>query len=508
MNDSPWMQALSPSMRAPLQSCNMAEPKRVGLRFWMAAVLAECARAGRGLDADAVHDLRVALRRCRSMADGFPAFDPHPAWRAMKREGKRLFSRLGDLRDVQVMIGWVQRLGAPGDGATGRMLQYLEGQEQRLKEDALDALQSFDAGKWRIWAGELAGRAARIGALQPVFQQLALERWHEAHELHRQALRNRSHIGFHRLRIGLKRFRYTVENFLPRRLDAWAADLRELQDLLGDNHDLHILLQTAVRIGAFQDRQVRARWHDRIGQERALRLACYRQKMCGRDSLWRVWRAGLPTGKKVRSSAFARLKVWAANRDPDPAHANHVARLASRLFRSLKMDRLLGDTSPEDARFILEAAALLHDVGRARAERGHHKASYRLVRDLDPLIGLDPAHLRLAALVARYHRGALPRPTHKCLTGLPVEQRRLVTFLAGILRLANAFDSAHDGHILGLEARQSPEVILIRAEGYSQDDQCSRQLASARCLLEVACNMPVWVEKSEPAFDHPEQASE
>jgi exopolyphosphatase/guanosine-5'-triphosphate,3'-diphosphate pyrophosphatase len=156
----------------------------------------------------------------------------------------------------------------------------------------------------------------------------------------------------------------------------------------------------------------------------------------------------------------------------------------------------------------LEVAAILHDVGRARAERGHHKVSCRLVRALDPLFGLNPAHLRLAALVARYHRGALPRPTHKCLAGLAGEQRRLVTFLAGILRLANAFDSAHDGHILGLEASQSPEVILIRAEGYSPDDQCSRRLAAARRLLEVACNMPVWVEPSEPAIDYQEHASE
>ena len=331
-----------------------------------------------------------------------------------------------------------------------------------------------------MWTGELAGRAARIGALQPVFQHLALERWHEAHELHRQALRNRSHIGFHRLRIGLKRFRYTVENFLPRRLDAWAADLRELQDLLGENHDLHILLQTAVRIEAFQDHNVREHWHNRIGQERALRLERYRRKMCGRDSLWQVWRAGLPTGKKVRSSAFARLKVWAANRDPNPAHAHHVARLASRLFCTLKMYTLLGDTSPEDARFILETAAILHDVGRARAERGYHKASYRLVRSLDPLFGLNPAHLRLAALVARYHRGALPRPTHKRLAGIAGEQRRLVTFLAGILRLADAFDSARDGHILGLEASQSPEVILIRAEG----------LLSGRSVQPPACRRP------------------
>jgi CHAD domain-containing protein len=471
----------------------MAEPKRVGLRFWMAVVLTERERAGRCLDADAVHDLRVALRRCRSMADGFLTFDPHPAWRAMKREGKSLFSGLGELRDAQVMIEWTRRLGTPGDGATERLLHYLASRQQRLKADAPAALRGFDTGKWQTWSGELAGRAARSGARQPLFQHLALERWQAAHELHRQALRNRSHIAFHRLRVGLKKFRYTVENFLPRRLELWAADLRELQDLLGENHDLHILMQTAVRIGAFQDREVRDRWHDRIEQERALRLERYHQMMCGRDSLWRVWRAGLPTGKRVRSCAFARLKLWAAHRDPDPAHAGHVARLASQLLQNLKMGGLPGDAGAEDAGFILEMAAILHDVGRARSQRGHHKTSYRMVREIDWLFGLDAELLRLAALVIRYHHGALPRPSHRLLDGLAADQRRLVTYLAGILRLANALDSPHDSHILRVEAIQSPEVILIRAEGYSPDDPCSRHVASARRLLEVVCSMPVWV---------------
>jgi len=477
----------------------MVEPKRVGLQFWMAAVLKERERAARRLDAEAVHDLRVALRRCCSMADGFLALDPHPAWRAMKREGKRLFRGLGNLRDVQVMIEWSRRLGAPGDEATERLLQYLAIRQQRLKEDALDALKSFDAGKWRTWAGQLAGRAARFAGRQLVFQHLALERWHTARELHRQALRNRSHIAFHRLRIGLKKFRYTVENFLPR-LDAWAADLGELQDLLGENHDLHILLQTAVRIGAFQDREVRDRWRERIGRERALRLERYHRMMCGRDSLWRVWRAGLPTGKSVRRSAFARLKLWAAYRDPDPAHSGHVARLASQLFRSLKMKLPPGDCGAEDAGFILEVAAVLHDVGRARGQRGHHKTTYRMVREIDWLFGLAAEHLQVAALVARYHHGVLPRPSHRCLAGLGADQRQRITFLAGILRLANAFDSAHDRHIRGVEARQTSEVIVIRAEGYSPDDRCSRHLASARRLLEIFCNMPVWVAGTELPF--------
>ena len=90
-------------------------PRKVGLAFWMERVLEECDRASAGFAADPVHDLRVALRRCRSMVDGLMTMDPDPAWRQMKKAGKRLFSSLGELRDVQVMEEWVRRLESHGD---------------------------------------------------------------------------------------------------------------------------------------------------------------------------------------------------------------------------------------------------------------------------------------------------------------------------------------------------------------------------------------------------------
>ena len=67
----------------------------------MKLVLQECDRAYTALDVDAVHDLRVALRRCRSIADALMMIDPSPSWRQMKRAGRRLFRGLGALRDGQ-----------------------------------------------------------------------------------------------------------------------------------------------------------------------------------------------------------------------------------------------------------------------------------------------------------------------------------------------------------------------------------------------------------------------
>ena len=82
--------------------------KTTGLRYWMLRVLEECDHAAEDFSPDPVHDLRVSLRRCRSLADGLYALDPDPNWKAMRKAGKRLFQRLGALRDIQIMMEWIE----------------------------------------------------------------------------------------------------------------------------------------------------------------------------------------------------------------------------------------------------------------------------------------------------------------------------------------------------------------------------------------------------------------
>src|SRR5271154_4395134 len=95
---------------APAIARPKTAPQKHGLAFWMQRVLEECDRAAVGFAADPVHDLRVCLRRCRSMADGLMTIDPDPAWKQMKKSGRQLFRSLGELRDIQVMEEWARRL--------------------------------------------------------------------------------------------------------------------------------------------------------------------------------------------------------------------------------------------------------------------------------------------------------------------------------------------------------------------------------------------------------------
>ena len=521
----------------------------------MARVLEECEHVAADFSADPVHDLRVSLRRCRSLADGMMAMDPDPDWKAMKKAGKRLFQRLGALRDVQIMMEWIEKLhpipaaadgavvspevavddgsagegpfdsrsgqvratlglaaATPGDPAANALLQILRGREIEQKHEAHAALDEFDRKQWRQWSKSLPLRAARIRPGSAVFKHLALERWTAARELHTRAMRNRSQIAFHTLRIGIKRFRYIVENFLPVEHKAWSNDLKHMQDLLGEVHDLDVLWATALACHIFPDEESRKNWHARIAEERTKRIEEYRERTVGPDSLWNVWRAGLPQGKQIQAIAAQRMMLWAKALDPDFAHSARVARLAVELYDGLLAAGLLESANGADARSSLQIAAMLHDVGKAEGNKGHHKASFELIRSHSSPLGWNPEYLQRAAIVARFHAGTLPTRSHKTLRDLLPDEQKITIQLAAILRLANAFDAPHDGQILRVKienvdagkrrtngfvrkpAKLGPnEALVIGAEGFVAGSPTAQVIAAERYLLETVLRRPVVV---------------
>src|ERR1700757_1244697 len=97
-----------------------------GLTYWMERVLKELEEVRTSPEPDTVHDLRVALRRCRSLATVMEEVDPDPAWPEMRKIGRKLFRQLGELRDTQVLEDWVAKLGAEGAAVRQRLTAHLE----------------------------------------------------------------------------------------------------------------------------------------------------------------------------------------------------------------------------------------------------------------------------------------------------------------------------------------------------------------------------------------------
>jgi exopolyphosphatase/guanosine-5'-triphosphate,3'-diphosphate pyrophosphatase len=84
-------------------------------------------------------------------------------------------------------------------------------------------------------------------------------------------------------------------------------------------------------------------------------------------------------------------------------HANHVRYLAGRMFEQLAPLHGYGAAERE----LLDAAALLHDLGTVIAYDGHHKHSQTLIH-YNGLSGYSPREIALIALLARYHRKGTP----------------------------------------------------------------------------------------------------
>jgi exopolyphosphatase/guanosine-5'-triphosphate,3'-diphosphate pyrophosphatase len=168
--------------------------------------------------------------------------------------------------------------------------------------------------------------------------------------------------------------------------------------------------------------------------------------------------------------AFARRYAW------DEAHVRRVTDLALSLFEQTSDLHGLG---PEE-RDLLHAAGLLHDVGAAVAQSGHHKHSLYIIGNAE-IEGFTPRELRLIANIARYHRKALPSDHHVEYVALAEDDRRLVRRLGGLLRLADGLDLDHfqlveavsvvpgkgDTLILELHARDEPGLALWAVENLS-----------------------------------------
>jgi phosphohistidine phosphatase len=283
--------------------------KPIGLEVWMDRVLERAEKVEPDWDAADVHDLRVALRRSRTMADALSEVNPGSGWRKLKKTSRDLFQALGDLRDSQVERARVKKLGSASDPLRKHMLRLLSRQEKKHRASAEQALERFDRKEWKKLARKLASKARFFPLESVVFQRLALTRLNESVELYRQARERRSSIGWHRLRIGIKNFRYIVENFLPQRYEVWAGDLKRLQDLLGDVHDLDVLRSDIGRQALKVDPAILAQWTGKIDHQRKLHLREFLTKTAGKESPWLVWRAGFQWGHALVAASFPQRRT-------------------------------------------------------------------------------------------------------------------------------------------------------------------------------------------------------
>jgi exopolyphosphatase / guanosine-5'-triphosphate,3'-diphosphate pyrophosphatase len=144
----------------------------------------------------------------------------------------------------------------------------------------------------------------------------------------------------------------------------------------------------------------------------------------------------------------------------DEEHALHVASLSLFLF-----DRLIslhGMGSRE--RMLLEAAALLHDIGTFIRSSGHHHHSEYIVKNSE-IFGLQRDDIAILAELVRYHRKSVPARSHQGYMSLPRMDRAIVIKLASFLRVADALDRGHTQRVSFSELELREDSLLIKTAG-------------------------------------------
>lgn len=250
------------------------------------------------IDFDAVHDMRVAANRLRA---ALRLFGDHRV-RQMQREVKRLQDALGQVRDGQVEIAWLEGQKRSGQGEGIRMLLARERAALQEKEAALEP----ELKRWTTWtAPEIEQLLSRIHG----DRRLGGGQMRRALKAQVQAVRKRlaatrstwKPSALHKLRIEIKRLRYTGELLKPalaKQVAAFLDRLAPVQSKLGDLHDEDVRLTLLEGFMRGTPREWQAELKQVIRQvkeRRRRRLATVRRVFhrWEQEDLLRKWMKGL-----------------------------------------------------------------------------------------------------------------------------------------------------------------------------------------------------------------------
>jgi CHAD domain-containing protein len=240
--------------------------RRLALGFLDQATAAQ-ARLADAEDTEALHDFRVGLRRLRSTLRSYRDLLGKSIGKKLAKRLKALADATGEGRDAEVALAWLDevaqsesppppsarpghrwlrsRLASVRERAYAEIAEKIEEDFEPLAERLRERLSVYRA-EVRLDAtaaprrfGEIA--AAELGRLAGQIEQemAAIDSAEDEEDAHRA-------------RITGKRIRYLLEPFAAESSAARAAvrKLKQLQEVLGELHDAHVLERTLAEVAS------------------------------------------------------------------------------------------------------------------------------------------------------------------------------------------------------------------------------------------------------------------
>ena len=131
----------------------MGEFVRVQTRMLLRNLASQVNRAARTGDADAIHDLRVAIRRLSRCLRVFAQFYPGRSWKAVRRRLRGLMGACGSVRDRDIAIGLLAQAGVP---PSSPLVRQLDEERRAAGRELRRELRSWkERGLSRQWRARL-----------------------------------------------------------------------------------------------------------------------------------------------------------------------------------------------------------------------------------------------------------------------------------------------------------------------------------------------------------------
>ena len=241
-----------------LRSAARGKPKRLRLNKQMQAdeafraILADCLGAAStqagvlkaGRSVEALHHLRVALRRLEVMLAAFgKAFD-QDWFEDLRGRAKAISAKLGPARDLDVFLEdlWPEAVRAGGDFTPLR--RSAEEARATAWATVTDVIASEDFGHFLDDIAALSQSRLPLGQgekIKPVARELLKTAARRMEKRGRDA-RGRDEVDLHRLRIALKKLRYLTQMFAalhrPCKVKPCLKSLKRMQEELGHLNDI------------------------------------------------------------------------------------------------------------------------------------------------------------------------------------------------------------------------------------------------------------------------------
>ncbi len=478
------------------------------------AVLSEIDGVRSGKDIEHIHRMRVASRRLRAALPLFKSCYPKKKFRAWMRELQKITRALGDARDTDVQMVFLERLkkektrqkgidsrsharGAvhPVDVET-ILLSRLEKKRQKLQKIVQSALENLERSgipeDMRATCSELITRTGHTRAKPGAFgippvsavrisRRLSAFMQYECHVYNPDAVAEH-----HAMRIAAKKLRYTMEVYAPlyrRNLKKSLGRLKKIQEILGDLHDCDVWINT-VKAMILTERSSPVK--DPASPEtEGSRVTSYRHFLSDREKerkhiyrrLVRYWesaggthiwdelrvtltggikeRFGLPeilTPDAIRPSVSALSSSFPEGMP----HSRTVTALALQIFDDLTPFHQM----QAHEQFLLECACSLHDIGWKYGQKGHGDRSMDMIISDDTFpVGITDRGM--IGLITAAHRGKVRLDSYGFFSLLFPEQRKHVLMLASLIRIADGLDYLHLGSVTSVHCSAGTDEVVI-----------------------------------------------